>query len=156
MKKLILALFLVLLFVTSVTAAGSVDISSVSNVSVHNVIWRKIITISWVADSADGTVPSASIVANTYGIEGWYLYSVETNPGAIAPTDNYDIVINDANDYDICGGLLANRNTINTELVNIGNATHGFPIVLGDLIFVLTNNVVNSATSVLILTFVAN
>lgn len=38
-----------------------------------------------------------------------------TDPSATAPTDNYDIVINDADGVDIAAGNLANRDTANTE-----------------------------------------
>jgi len=136
-------------------AAGTVTITSVK-------YWvgggqnRTIITLSWTADAADATVPSTTIDAALYVIKGWYLYSAETNPGATAPTDNYDIVLNDTDDLDIAGGLLQNRDTANTEMVNIGTSAHGYPVVKGNLTFSLSNNAVNSATGTLILTFVAN
>ena len=38
-----------------------------------------------------------------------------TNPGATAPTDNYDIVVNDADSVDVAAGVLANRDTANSE-----------------------------------------
>lgn len=38
-----------------------------------------------------------------------------TDPGATAPTDNYDITITDADGYDVLQGAGANRDTANTE-----------------------------------------
>ncbi len=103
------------------------------------------------------TVPSTTITAATYGIEGWYFYSAETNPGAGPPTDNYDIVINDADSIDLAGGLLMNRDTSTTEMVNVALGVLGqYPIIRGDLSFVLSNNLVNSAAGTCILTFIAN
>lgn len=42
---------------------------------------------------------------------------VVTNPGATAPTDNYDITFVDADGQDVMEGFLANRDTTNTEVV---------------------------------------
>lgn len=38
-----------------------------------------------------------------------------TDPGATAPTDDYDITIVDAEGYDVMQGTGANRDTSNTE-----------------------------------------
>jgi hypothetical protein len=80
---------------------------------------------------------------------------VVTNPdGAAAPTDNYDIVVNDADGNDVLGAQGANRDTANTEIVtdnaaflflhnttlnlvvsNAGNAKAGVVVLLvGDVI----------------------
>lgn len=158
MKKLLLiAILLSLMVATSVFAVGTVTITS-TNVTVMNQVTRKIITLSWVADASLHTVPSTTITAATYGIGGWYFYSAETNPGAgaAAPTDNYDIVINDADGVDIAGGMLMNRDTANSEIAAIGLGSGQYPIVRGNLTFVLTNNLVDSATGTCILTFIAN
>lgn len=69
--------------------AGSVTITS-ENISVLNQFQRKILTIAWAGDASGGALTAVSIVADTYGIKGMFLYSVETNPGTTAPTDNYD------------------------------------------------------------------
>ena len=158
MKKLLLALFLILILAESIFAAtpGTVTITS-STITVQGQASRKTVTLSWVASVDAATVPSTTITAATYGIGGWYFYSAETNPGATAPTDNYDIVINDADSIDLAGGLLANRDTSTTEMVNVALGTLGqYPIIRGDLTFVLSNNAVNSALGTCILTFIAN
>ena len=158
MKKLLLALFLVLIMAESVFAAtaGTCTITQ-STIYVLTQPTRKVITLSWVASVDAATVPSTTITAATYGIGGWYFYSAETNPNAGPPTDNYDIVINDADSIDLAGGLLMNRDTSNTEMVNIALGILGqYPIIRGDLTFVLTNNLVNSASGSCIVTFIAN
>lgn len=40
-----------------------------------------------------------------------------TNPGATAPSDNYDITLVDEDGIDVAEGLLANRDTSNSEEV---------------------------------------
>ena len=154
-KKLILALFLILILKTSVWAAGDVLINA-SSMQILGQQSRRIITLSWTADASNATVPNKVIDVTTYDVLGWYLYSAETNPGTVAPTSNYDIVINDGDGADIAGGLLMNRHTSNTEMVNIGTSIHGYPIVRGNLTFTLSNNAVNSATGTCILSFLAN
>ena len=155
LKKLLLAIVLVALLAAPVWAAGTVTITS-SAVTVQGDVWRKVITLSWVADAAEATVPPTTITAVTYGIGGWYLYTAETNPGSTAPTDDYDMVLNDADGLDVAGGLLTNRDAIATEIVSMGTSAHGYPAIRGDLTFVLSDNSVNSATGTLILIFVAN
>jgi len=133
--------------------AGSGSITK-QDITVGGSIERKVLTLAWTGDASGGSMPAVSVVTATYGIEGWFLYSVETNPGATAPTDDYDIVINDADGLDIAGGLLANRDTANTEMVSLRAAAAGYPMVRGNLSVVITGNSVNSATGTVIMTFV--
>lgn len=101
-----------------------------------------------------GTVSNVTLPANA--LKGWYLYSAETNPGnGTAPTDNWDVVINDADGVDLAGGLLMNRDTATTELVNIGTGAYGYPLATGDLTIVHSGNVVISSTWTLIITLVS-
>jgi len=155
MKRLLLALFLILILQTSVWAAGDVLINA-SSMQILGQQSRRIIILSWTADVAAATVPNKVIDVSTYDVMGWYFFSAETNPGTTAPTDDYDIVINDADGKDIAGGLLLNRDTSTTELVCIGTSAHGYPVVRGNLTFVLSNNSVSSATGTCILVFLAN
>ncbi len=74
---------------------------------------RKII-IDWVSDASDGTC-----VITTRKIVGSLIKAV-TDPGATAPTDNYDINITDPEGVDvlavcIAAGRLADRDTANSE-----------------------------------------
>ena len=156
MKRLLLALFLVLCFTTSALAVGTVTITS-STISVQAQPTRKVITLSWTCEAGAATIPNTTISATTYGIEGWYFYSGETNPGGTAPTTLYDITILDAEGIDLAGGLLMNRSSTATEMVNIALGTLGqYPIVRGDLTFTLSNNAVNAALGTVTLIFIAN
>jgi hypothetical protein len=85
-------------------AAGTVAITySESRPGVRSVIW------TWTSD-ASGDVNGA----DTKALSGKALRFV-TNPGATAPSDNYDIVVNDADGVDIAAGSLGNRDTATSE-----------------------------------------
>lgn len=110
----------------------------------------KVITFTCTADSADASFPETALADK---IEG-FLLAIETNPGATAPTDNYDIVIDDADGVDVLAGAGANRDTSTSE-----KATIVMDDLLGDvhpvvskgdtLTLKLTNNSVNSAIVVI-------
>ncbi len=70
--------------------------------------------IKWAWTSATGGAVSSQTVNHYDG----KLISLVTNPGATAPTDNYDVVINDDNSEDVLVGAGVDRDTANTELVN--------------------------------------
>jgi hypothetical protein len=111
----------------------------------------QVLTFSWTADAAAATIPStATSDANTQAIIGWYVWAIETDPGSTAPTPNYDIVINDANGFDIAGGQLANRSATATERVipklDATASLYGASLINSALTLVITNNLVNSAT----------
>jgi hypothetical protein len=105
----------------------------------------EVITIDWVGDAANGTVPALSIPE----LKG-FLRRAVTNPGSTAPTDNYDIVIRSSDDStaDVLNGALADRDTANTEVVIpttsilFTGETHSLAI---------SNTSVNSATGRIIL-----
>ncbi len=74
---------------------------------------RKVL-IDWTSDASDGTC-----VITTRKIVGQLIKAV-TDPGATAPTDNYDIVITDEEGVDVlaacvAAGRLADRDTANSE-----------------------------------------
>ena len=93
------------------------------------------ITIDWTSDgsgNADGAV-------NLFG----FLLKALTNPGAAAPTDNYDItLVQDS--VDMAGGILADRDTANNEVV-YGIAKNGTdvaqipPFLAGEHTFTVAN-----------------
>lgn len=157
MKRLIAILVLLGLCMVPLTAYGVAGSSTtaVSKITIDKRVERVILTISWTGGTGvdAGTIPNVTITPATYGIEGWYLYSVETNPGSTAPTDNYDITILDADGKDLCGSLCLNRDVTNTELVLAGLGGFGFPVVRGPLTLVLAGNVVESSTGTIIITF---
>lgn len=155
MKKLIYAVLILGLMLCPVLsfAAGTTTVGTPQTIKVLASM-KKVVPVTITADASDGSIVNGTLNPVTLGIEGWYLYTVETDPGTTAPTDNYDLVINDANGFDVSGGLLANRSTSVTQLVNIGTATHGFPVMRGNWTLAGSNNSVNSATVVVYLTFV--
>lgn len=109
----------------------------------------KKVSVSWTADAADGSLPATSIT----DLNGW-LIKVVTNPGATAPTANYDIALNDpdASGLDALGGKLIDRHTTADEQVypSIG-ATPTTPIFLaGTYSLAITGNAVNSATGLVV------
>lgn len=125
-------------------AGSASSVSSTSYVEFgHGVEAKRMqkVVISWTADDANGSVPNLSL-----SLKG-YLIQAVTNPGSTAPTDNYDLVINDADGADICGGALANRDTANSECVVFNPA----PFADGSQTVVWSNNSVNSATGTLTL-----
>jgi len=76
------------------------------------------------------------------------LLFVITDPGATAPTDDYDVVVNDDEGHDVLAGTGANRDTANTEYVTgslgaVVNSTLGIRVTnagdskQGDLILFL-------------------
>lgn len=67
-------------------------------------------SIAWTSDAsgnADVSVPN---------MNGW-LVKLVTDPGATAPTDNYDITLVDENSIDALADTGLNRDTANTEQV---------------------------------------
>jgi len=111
----------------------------------------RVMTFTWVGDAANGTVPStATTAAITSDLLGWYVYAIETNPGSVAPTTLYDVVVNDAEGLDIAGGLLANRSATATEKItprlDETYSIFGGVLVDGALTLVISNQSVVSAT----------
>lgn len=147
MRKLLLAMFL-LLSSGLAFAAGSWGTATVTNNYGETMI---IVTYSWTGDAADGTVPSNAMTAAVSGrVFGLYLVQVETNPGSVAPTAGYDIVVNDADGLDVMGGALADRSATATEVA--------FPGVTGRpndgaLTLVISGQSVVSATGTIKLYF---
>jgi len=83
--------------------AGSVEIDYNETKTVKTVTWE------WTSD-ASGDVSGT----DTKILNGIPLRFV-TNPGSTAPTDDYDIVINDPDSVDIASGGLGNRDTSTSE-----------------------------------------
>lgn len=72
------------------------------------------IVVDFVGDVADGTIPDTVLPA----FEG-QLFEVLTNPGAVAPTDNYDVTLIDADGIDRLQGVGEDRDTSTSEAVPI-------------------------------------
>lgn len=124
--------------------AGSVTVTYSSKVMGPAGRKIEVVNVAWTADAADGSVPDTTL-SGLYG----YVVKAITNPGATAPTANYDIKLLDADDStaDVMNAALMDRHTTNTEIVYPSVS----PFLCGNYTFNLTNNSVNSATGVLIL-----
>lgn len=136
MKKIIFAVCMAALLCTSTAFATC----TVTHTSAGSPVEYLLFTCT------TDTAVSATITGITSGaIRGW-VFQAETNPGTEAPTDDYDIVLNDAAGADVFNGALINRDTTNTELAwpLVGTIpTRTF--VDGTLAIVVTNNAVNNA-----------
>jgi hypothetical protein len=152
MKKILLIILAILMFAGIIQSAYAVGTATVTPRYIYEAgqVRRTILTVSW-TDDTNGT--TYVINPTSYNIMGWYLYSAETNPGSGPPTDNYDITLVDADTYDLAGGLLMNRDTSTTEMVNMGNAPASYPMITDNFTFTLSGNSVNNATGTLILLF---
>lgn len=103
----------------------------------------KVVTVNFVADAADGSVPDTALE-----LTGW-LVKLVTNPGSVAPTDNWDVALEDPHDnaLDALGGAGANRDTANTEQVYPVVSGAVTPVLLaGSYNVAISGNSVNSAT----------
>ena len=72
------------------------------------------LTITWTSDGS-GDVSEAISEANMKILIGKNLAHFITDPGAIAPTDDYDFTLLDAYGVDVLGGEGADRDTANSE-----------------------------------------
>jgi hypothetical protein len=113
-RSLLLAVIVTLLPALALAAAGTATITETNFGMVKKVVW------SWTSGTGaeGGTVTSTT--TNAYDGE---IISLTTDPGATAPTDNYDVEILDAGSEDVLLAAGANRDTANTE--HVTSATLG-------------------------------
>jgi hypothetical protein len=106
---------------------------------------RKVVA-TCVADAADASFPDTALPA----IEG-RLLALATNPGATAPTNLYDVTVEDQHGHDVLEGVGANRATATTEKVPVvysGTAVHPAVDESDTLTLTIANNSENSAAVV--------
>lgn len=109
--------------------------------SYYDIGFVKKIVFDCTADATAATFPDTIL---TQKIEG-FLLALKTNPGAVAPTDDYDVTLVDADNIDRLGGIGADRDTSTTEVAGI---TLVYPVVQSDVLTLkIVNNIVNSATT---------
>ncbi len=90
------------------------------------------VEVSWTS-AADGSCTQALV------LNGWLIKCV-TNPSATAPTDNYDITLIDADGVDAAEGLLANRDTANSESAYLFATGANVPVLVqGSYTFTIAN-----------------
>jgi hypothetical protein len=87
--------------------AGTVTVSEETHGPIKKLAW------SWTSDASG----DASGTTSTSAYTGEIMRLVTVPDGVDAPTDNYDIVLNDGDSTDVLMGAGANRDTANTEQV---------------------------------------
>jgi hypothetical protein len=107
--------------------AGSATITYSSHDTIKYVQW------SWTSDASGDVSGTDTVVVSGVALR------YATNPGSTAPTDNYDIVVNDEDGIDIAAGGLANRDTSNSEQVLTGGDAKDGPAFMGKLSLVVSN-----------------
>ena len=95
----------------------------------------KKVTWAWTS-AADGSVGAAAVSTTTTNAYSGKIERLVTDPGATAPTDNWDLVINDEDGTDVLAGAGANRDTANTEQVLAASVG----IVANDTLTMLVTN----------------
>ena len=95
----------------------------------------KKVSWSWTS-AADGSVGAAAVSTTTTNAYSGKIEMLVTDPGATAPTDNWDLVINDEDGTDVLVGAGANRDTANTEQVLASSVG----IVANDTLTMLVTN----------------
>lgn len=101
------------------------------------------ITATCTGDAADGSYPDTALPS----FEG-RLLQLKTNPGATAPTANYDITLVDANGIDVLQSAGLNRHTTNSEVAAIifaSSSVHPYVDATDVLTLNIDANIVNSA-----------
>lgn len=144
-------MILVTLFTTSAFAVvGSTSVTK-SSISYDGGKKVRVVELDWTGSTTDGSVPTKTI-EKMHG----FLMKMVTNPGSTAPTDNYDIAINDADGLDALITQGANRDTANTEAVYPVTAAGQLPLFFppGTYYFALSNSTTLQATGVVKLYFV--
>ena len=71
--------------------------------------------ISWLSDDTTGAVTYTFTEVDKARIRGKYLFFMVTNPGATAPSANYNITLIDDDGIDMAGGALLLRHTSTSE-----------------------------------------
>jgi hypothetical protein len=154
MKKILqgFVLFMLLAVCSQAFAAGSCTVTGNETVEINGTKQRKYIELTC---TGDGSITAFNFSPATYGVRGWYLYNVTTNPGTSAPTDNYDITLV-SDGEDIAGGSLANRSTSVTQTVQLSPATLGYHMADEIMAVTIANNTANPSTIVLTFRFTSN
>jgi len=144
MRKIIFALIFLIIPSLCFAAGSSVTQTYSPVYSSEGFTNLATLTLAWTSDDATGAVSATTSTEITNQIAGKYIVLVVTDPGATAPTDDYDITITDANGVDVMGGALANRDTSNTEqiLPLIGTSSGPRPVATA-----LTLNITNAGNS---------
>jgi len=113
------------------------------------------LTITWESNSA-GAAAVTTNASSTALMQGWWVTMAITNPRALPnpPDDNHSYTVKDQNGIDIFGGMLASRDTLNSEpmIPCIGGSIYGPWPVTGALTVGVTGaGASNTGTIILLL-----
>lgn len=103
----------------------------------------KKIVATLTGDSGDGTIPATALPKFS-----GKLLTLETNPGAVAPTDDYDLTLVDDDGLDRLQGVGVDRDTTTSEEVAVvftGKELRAYVAMQDTLTLTPVNNSVNSA-----------
>jgi len=152
-SRLLMVMVVTGLLCGSCLAAGScIQTGLTDNVGVVGEIQRKYITLTC---TGDGSITAYSFDPAPFGVRGWYLYNVTTNPGTSSPTAAYDITLV-SDGEDVAGGLLADRSATATETVAISPTTKGYHLADKIIAITFADNSANPSTIVMTLRFTSN
>ena len=149
---LLLAVILLVVFSGQAMAAGSCVQTNVEDVAFDGAMQRRYVTLTC---TGDGTIAAYTFSPSAYGVRGWFLYNITTNPGSSAPTADYDITLV-VDGEDVAGGLLADRSTSATQTVAIASSTQGYHMADQSMAITFANEVASPSTIVLKLRFTKN
>ncbi len=141
---------IVCLYAAEVFAVAGSCVQTLSKFTTANPNLR-ILTFTCTGASDDGDFPSIDTTAAiTSEIVGWYITEVRTYPGSKAPQDQWDVVINDSDGFDLMGGTLLNRaQTAQRALPLWTTGQYADIPIYGTLSIVITGNNVTSATPII-------
>jgi len=89
----------------------------------------KKIVADWTSDDSAGTASATTKILS--GVARMLI----TDPGATAPTADYDLVINNDEGIDVLGGVGVDRHTSTTEVAYPVGGTYFQPVFCGKLTF---------------------
>jgi hypothetical protein len=151
MKRFVLAVALILVWVSVSFAAGTVVVTKGTYLDGLN----KTLLYTWTAHT-DGSITAVpTTTEETNYIKGYYLCAAVTNPGSTAPADNYDITITNADGIDLFGGALMNRDETNSEYAvpTIATGVKGCAFIDGTITVNWSNITTNAGVGTLKLFF---
>jgi hypothetical protein len=116
MKRVTVLFVLAVFFLSPLLAlAASSVIATPTWVAGQNM---KVIKVSWVAEHTQDVDGAATVPYTELKPLNGFIYAIQTDPGATAPTDNYDVYLRDyTTGVSLLGTSLENRDTVNSELV---------------------------------------
>ena len=152
MKRIfaLVSFLVVMLWTVSAFAAAGACTQSLAQFKTANPNLM-VLTFTCLGASDDGSFPSISTTnAITSEITGWYISEVRTYPGTKSPQNQWDIVINDSDGFDLMGGTLADRaQTAQRALPLWTTGLYASIPIYGTLAVVITGTNVTVSTSII-------